>query len=344
MILKKSILIFLIILLSLSMYGCTPKESAAPVEEIDLSQDKKIIESFGVVKAEDSMDIIIDFTSVVTDILVSNGQHIKLDEPILILDMSQYEVQVSDIKSQLNIAELEYEQIKLNSKDNQQTEMDKLKSNLEFAEKVYSTAVSEFNNNESLYKERAITEDTYNQSKKNLNESKNKVDNIKFEIRNTLDSINKKAESEIIEKAVQMENIMQLKSKLEALENKLNKQYIRENQIVSHYNNAVIYDIQYDTGHITDVSKKAFSIADLDSLIIEAEVVEEFIKDIQTGARVRIVPVADRMREYEGSVKYISQMAFKNNGETIVPIKISIDNNDSFLLPNYNIDVYIEAK
>ena len=138
-----------------------------------------------------------------------------------------------------------------------------------------------------------------------------------------------------------MENIMQLKSRLEILENKLNKAYIKENQIVSPYDNAVIYDIQYETGHITDASKKAFSISNLDSLIIEAEVVEEFIKDVHVGARVRIVPVADRMREYEGSVKYISQMAFSNNGETIVPVKISIDNNDSFLLPNYNVDVYI---
>lgn len=340
MILKKIILV-LIILLSLSMYGCTPKESAAPVEEIDLSQEKKIIESFGIIKAEDSTDIIIDFTSVVTDVPVNNGQHIRLNDPVLTLDMSQYEAQISDVKSQLNIAELEYEQIKLSSEDNQQTEIDKLKNNLEFAEQMYSTAMKEFNNNESLYKEGVISEDTFNQSKTNLNESKNKVDNIKFEMRNILDSINKKAESEVIKEAVQMENIMQLKSRLEILENKLNKAYIKENQIVSPYDNAVIYDIQYETGHITDASKKAFSISNLDSLIIEAEVVEEFIKDVHVGARVRIVPVADRMREYEGSVKYISQMAFNNNGETIVPVKISIDNNDSFLLPNYNVDVYI---
>ena len=340
MILKKIILV-LIILLSLSMYGCTPKESAAPAEEIDLSQEKKIIESFGIIKAEDSTDIIIDFTSVVTDVPVNNGQHIRLNDPVLTLDMSQYEAQISDVKSQLNIAELEYEQIKLSSEDNQQTEIDKLKNNLEFAEQMYSTAMKEFNNNESLYKEGVISEDTFNQSKTNLNESKNKVDNIKFEMRNILDSINKKAESEVIKEAVQMENIMQLKSRLEILENKLNKAYIKENQIVSPYDNAVIYDIQYETGHITDASKKALSMADLDSLIIEAEVVEEFIKDVHVGAMVRIVPVADRMREYEGSVKYISQMAFNNNGETIVPVKISIDNNDSFLLPNYNVDVYI---
>ncbi|WP_312702186.1 HlyD family efflux transporter periplasmic adaptor subunit [Sedimentibacter sp.] len=340
MILKKLILV-LIILLSLSVYGCTPKESAAPAEEVDLSQEKKIIESFGIIKAEDSTDIIIDFTSVVTDVPVNNGQHIRLNDPVLTLDMSQYEAQISDIKSQLNIAELEYEQIKLSSEDNQQTEIDKLKNNLEFAEQMYSTAMKEFNNNESLYNEGVISEDTRNQSKMNLNESKNKVDNIKFEMRNILDSINKKAESEGIKEAVQMENIMQLKSRLEILENKLNKAYIKENQIVSPYDNAVIYDIQYETGHITDASKKAFSISNLDSLIIEAEVVEEFIKDVHVGARVRIVPVADRMREYEGSVKYISQMAFSNNGETIVPVKISIDNNDSFLLPNYNVDVYI---
>ncbi|WP_313340295.1 hypothetical protein [Sedimentibacter sp.] len=81
-----------------------------------------------------------------------------------------------------------------------------------------------------------------------------------------------------------------------------------------------------------------------EKLYIKGFDLEEFIKDIQVGAKVKSIPVADRMREYEGSVKYISQMAFNNNGETIVPIKILIDNNDSFLSPNYNVDVYIEVQ
>jgi HlyD family secretion protein len=154
----------------------------------------------------------------------------------------------------------------------------------------------------------------------------------------------KKLVAEKAKYAVQSEYIGQVKNRLNILQNKLNKPYIAGNQIISMYDNAVVYDIQYQPGHITDVSKKAFSIANLDSLIIEAEVVEEFIKDVRKGLKVKIVPAADRTKEYVGRVIYVSDIAYSKNGGTVVPIKISLDNNDSFLKPNYNVDVYIEVQ
>lgn len=128
------------------------------------------------------------------------------------------------------------------------------------------------------------------------------------------------------------------------LEEKLKKPYILENQVVSEFENAAVYDIKYAAGNITDTEQKAFSIVNLDSLIVEANISEEFVKDLKIGESVRIVPVADRAREYQGNVIYISQMAFSSNGETIVPVKISIVNMDSFLRPNYNVDVYIDVQ
>lgn len=340
---KNSIKIITFLLLALGTVGCSAEKPAIPAEEVDLSQKKKVIEAFGIVRPEESMDIVIDFNSVVTDVPVNEGQHIGLNEPILTLDLTQYEAQIADCRSELNIAELEYRQIGIDS-DDLNTELNKLKNNIDFTEIMYSNAVKEFNSNEKLYEEGAISEEKYNQSKINMDEIKNDLDNLNFELNKAADSISRKAQSETTKTAVQMEYITQLKNKLKASEDKLNKAYIVGNQIVSQYENAAVYDISYEPGHITDISKKAFSIADLDSLIIEADVVEEFIKDIQVDARVRIVPAADRAREYRGSVKYISKMAFNNNGETIVPIRISIDNKDSFLLPNYNVDVYIEAQ
>ena len=68
---------------------------------------------------------------------------------------------------------------------------------------------------------------------------------------------------------------------------------------------------------------------------------EEFIKDVRLGANVEIVPVADKARLYKGKVISISKKAIEQNGETIIPVEISIENNDSFLLPNFNVDVKI---
>ena len=80
---------------------------------------------------------------------------------------------------------------------------------------------------------------------------------------------------------------------------------------------------------------------DLDTLIIEANVSEEFIKDIKIGSKVDIILLADSSKEYKGTVSKISNMAIKENGETVVPIEISVDNKDNFLRPNFNVDVKI---
>ena len=38
----------------------------------------------------------------------------------------------------------------------------------------------------------------------------------------------------------------------------------------------------------------------------------------------------------------IANMALTQNGETVIPVEISIVNSDGFLRPNFNVDVTIE--
>jgi multidrug resistance efflux pump len=337
----KAILMLLVIMISVA--GCKAEDPQTTVEEIDLSQEKKSIEAFGVVKPEEFMDIIIDFNSVVKEVSVNEGQYLKLNEPILLLDLSQYEADISDTVSELNIAELEYQQISMGFED-LSAEVNKLKNNIKYTEGLHQNTIKELDINKKLFEEGVISEEKYNQSKLKAEEAENNLENLKFELSNAEDAIYKKTQSEKAKYAVQSEYIAQIKNRLNILQNKLNKPYIAGNQIVSMYDNAVVYDIQYQPGHITDVSKKAFSIANLDSLTIEAEVVEEFIKDVREGLKVKIVPAADRTIECEGRVIYVSDIAYSKNGGTVVPIKISLDNNDSFLKPNYNVDVYIEVQ
>lgn len=79
----------------------------------------------------------------------------------------------------------------------------------------------------------------------------------------------------------------------------------------------------------------------LDTLIVEAEVSEEFIKDVQIGAEAKILPLADSTKEYKGKVLKIADMGIEKNGETVVLVEISIENKDTFLRPNFNVDVEI---
>ena len=82
----------------------------------------------------------------------------------------------------------------------------------------------------------------------------------------------------------------------------------------------------------------------LNSLLVESNVPEEFIKDVKIGSMVTIIPQADKSKEYSGKVTYISNNAEDKNGETTVLVEISIDNNDGFLMPNFNVNLEIKIE
>ncbi len=99
--------------------------------------------------------------------------------------------------------------------------------------------------------------------------------------------------------------------------------------------------MSYKEGDIINPEVKLLSIIGLDNIIVKADIPEEFIKDVNMGSKAIIVPLADKTKKYKGSIIKIDSRAIYKNGETIVPVEISIDNMDDFLLPNFNVDVTI---
>lgn len=344
-----------IMCLVLIITSCGKSEETSQVEEVDLADRSKIIEAFGIVKAGESKDVIIDYPAVVLDVPAKEGQHLGLNEPIIILDLTRYLAQIQDEKIKLNIAKLEEKSAVASLQgltfDDKTSEIEKLKNDLDFAKAHYEQAAEDFKNKENLFNEGAISKEAYNQCKISTDEAKNKMNDIEYELEIAVKSndrnieqyqVNK--ETEINKADILTQRSTQIEYNVAAMESKLNKPFIIGNQIVSEYANAAVYEIKYAPGNITNEEQKAFTIVNIDSLIVEANVPEEFIKDVKAGQPVKIVPVADRTKEYEGSVEDLSQMAFSINGETVVPVRISINTTDSFLLPNYNVDVYIDVQ
>lgn len=155
---------------------------------------------------------------------------------------------------------------------------------------------------------------------------------------NDKDYVNGQLDNEI---QAEKEKISVLQDALNTLQGKLNKSYLVSGNIVCDIDNAVIKEISYKKGDIITPSQKVGSLLDLKSLMIEAKVDEQFIKDVQLGKAVDITPAADESRKYIGKVQSISSAAVTENGDTYVPVMISLDNNDGFLLPNFNVDLEI---
>jgi multidrug resistance efflux pump len=125
------------------------------------------------------------------------------------------------------------------------------------------------------------------------------------------------------------------------MKQKLAQPYIKGQDIISDVDNGVVYDLGYSDGDIISPSKKVLSIMNLDGMIVKANVAEEFIKDVKPGQKAEIIPVADKSKKYTGTVTMIASRAQVQNGETVIPVEITIDNNDGFLMPEYNVDVEI---
>lgn len=140
---------------------------------------------------------------------------------------------------------------------------------------------------------------------------------------------------------IEKEKVELLNNNEDMLKCKLNKSYIKDNNIISDVANGIVYDTGYQNGDFINPAKKVLSIMDLDTMYIKADVAEEFIKDVKVGADATIAVTADASKGYKGKVTKISDMAIQKNNQTIVPVEISIDNKDDFLIPNFSVDVKI---
>lgn len=143
---------------------------------------------------------------------------------------------------------------------------------------------------------------------------------------------------------MQKERVAALELELSLLEEKLARAYIADGNVIADFATGIIVEIGYQSGDRLAPSAKVFSVLEIDDLAVEANIFEEFIKDVELGAMVTIVPLADKTKEYQGTVTAISATAVKQNGETVVPIRISIEDNDGFLKPSFNVDVLIDMK
>ena len=147
---------------------------------------------------------------------------------------------------------------------------------------------------------------------------------------------------EITDIEIQKNHVENLEEEYGQTLTRLANPWLLEDYIVSDRKSCVVTGIDCAEGDVWAGGKKLLTLVDLESTVVEANVPEEFIKDVAKDAVATVKPLADPDREYQGKVTLISSVAVNRNGETVVPIHIELDDRDSFLLPGFNVDVEIE--
>lgn len=347
---KKILRIGLIGLLILMIAGCG-KEPVKPDKESEAKvETRQVIEAFGTVKSTDVKTITLDFSTVISKINVVEGQRVSKGDVLVSLDSQMYltqiknkELELKTLQTELSGLNRDYE-VKRSSLDNKSDpEIMRYINDKKHAEDLMSKALEDLKARETLYNAGALSLSELNEFKKTVNEKEKAVADAVFSEENTRKKIQQELDqlqSSIDQKSPQ---VTSKELDLKAMQEKMNESYIQGNNIIADVSNGVVTDIGCVQGDvISSEGKKLLSILNRDSVVVEANVAEEFIKDVKIGADVVINPQADKSRTYKGKVLFIAEKAVLKNNETIIPARISIENLDSFLLPEFNVDVKID--
>lgn len=118
--------------------------------------------------------------------------------------------------------------------------------------------------------------------------------------------------------------------------------HVRDNALVCPFERGIVAEVALRAGAEASAGDLAVVLHDEGSLLVEADLPEEFVRDVPAGSPASVVPIADPERSYAGTVVELAGSARMVNGENVVKARIRLDERDGFLREGFNVDVDIE--
>lgn len=332
---------------------------------------ENVIEAAGTIKANDTKNIILGFSASVDAISVKEGQRVKQGDVLIALDIHDINQQILDKENNLKQAQLQLE-VSINDLNSAQKELQRQKTeynteknnnvSVQLKENDYKNAQVELSrinedlaDNQALFDVGGISEYDLvvdkrksEDAEKTVTNKKLSLDDARYSRQKTLDKLQTgitqqtaTANNLKLNIEIQKQKLEVLESNLKQQKDQLNKSYIKENKIISDYKNGLVQEIVPVAGDSIQPNSKLLTLVNMDSLVVDADVSEDFIKDVKLGAEVDIIPLSDSTKQYKGHVLKIADMGVEKAGETMVLTEISIDNMDESIKSNFSVDVKI---
>ena len=240
-----------------------------------------------------------------------------------------------------------------------------LKTSLNLAKKEVENAKRDVRNNQALSDAGAISKNTLDrymdalaEKEKALEDIETSIEKTKSALRTELDQLNillksKSAQlkeindSNTANMARQESSVAVSRIDLEIMKNKSVKDYLDSDQVISCVRNGIVRNIEVINGSrlgVQDNPARVLQLIDADSIIVVAEVEEEFIRNITLDETVEIVPASDSSASIPGTVIQISNEAVEKDGKRIIKAQIKPEDPGKVLKPGYSVDVYVHRK
>ena len=347
---KKSFCLLLVISILITITACSKgKDTTEADTNTDITVEETTIDSYGVVKCTEVTNVIIDFPCQIKNIYIKDGQKVKSGEKLIELDFNEYLNEINKIKKGIEFEETEHKSISAQIsekeeilKNNSSPEMKKMYIELDNLKESYDELKTEYKSTEALYNSGSLSKADFDNFIKNMDSANNQISLYALSIQSQKNILKNEIDRLVETKNAKINSIEINTLTLKDMKQKVEKSFLSNNYIVSEIDNGVVYDMTYQRYDKLNPGQKVLSIMNLDSLIIEARVPEEFIKDVKLDANVNIIPLADKNTSYSGKVINISDNAINSNGETSILVQIKVEDEDYYLKPGFNVDVEIQ--
>lgn len=284
----------------------------------------------GIVKAAVEKNITLDFSATVAGVPVSDGDVVAQGTVLMNLDLADIRKQISNLENSLQMERLTLKKLENGYTNSASLEASAVKS----AEDNLKNAKDELSRQEALYQAGAVSQTAYDDAKQKVADKERALKDARVS----------KSPDNKLSIDIQRQKVTSMEADLALLKAKLQKSFIKGSDIVSEYKKGLVRNLTLIPGDVFMANTKVMGLVDLDSLYVEAEIPEHLIKDVAVGSKVNLVPLYDTTKNYSGKVEKISGMGIVKNGETLVLVRVTIDNNDGAIRPNFNVDVQIQKK
>lgn len=347
--------------------GCnSTKEEAVNTVEEEVTLPKQSIEADGEVSIPVCTDINLGFNATITEVKVKDGQVVHKGDILLTFDHQEYLDKIEEQVQQINIKKAELEKLKktinplaievngmkseynvvqgyINNGNNPEVSI--LESKIKVIDQKLQTANNDYKLKLELYNaggEANSEVDKIEQNIKELEEERKTVlvemdkikennrlqaEKLKSQINSVAAQISNEDEEIAASVNVLNEEIKYCEMQLNALKERLNKAYIKNNTLIATADNMVIYDINAMNGAQVSGEQSLMKGMDTNRLIVSLDVPIEDINSVKPGTKVSIKSYADKSVEILGEVAEISNRVTEVDGDKVVKVEVEVTQN-----------------
>lgn len=321
---KKSKVAIGVVILVVAVLIFLPKKDkllTVVTASVEKGNIESTISTSGVVSAKTSQDMYPDVAVKVKEVYVEKNDEVKKGQKILDLDLDNLTSQLSQLKIQKELNQLQYDNL-VTSNNNGNSTLVSMQNAVEQLEDAYNT-------NLALYELGAISKKDLENSKKSLDEAKSKQGEATLSNDYNVVALQKQIELAQI-------NIDTLEKQIKNLK-----------ELMVSPIDGVISALNATEKAYISTAMPTYSVVNNDAFEIQVDVKEFTARNIEVGQKVYITGDAFDGITYIGVVKSISPIATKNaSGQSIIEVMVEVTDSDTRLSEGYNVtcDIVIGSK